>query len=137
MKEKKRKSIISIGIISLLTIFVILLLTSFSLLIFSGAGTDYELSQKAADATTAYYAADALAEEKLMEIHDLWLSSEGDDLKTALQNDDYTVSETENSGHLVYFELDVNDDKKLIVELYLPFDKEENIKRTKWQSSPR
>ncbi len=136
MKEKKRKSVISIGIVSLLTIFVILLLTSFSLLIFSGAQTDSKLSLRAKESTLSFYEADALAEQTLMQLHEIYLSESEQTLKSAFESEGFTVSGADENGVSVYFELPYGIDKVFIAEIFFPFNNEEDIKRLKWQSLP-
>ena len=56
------------GTSSILMIFVVLCLTVFGVLSFSTASADQRLTDKALDGVTAYYAADALAEEALAQI---------------------------------------------------------------------
>ncbi len=136
MKEKKRKSVISIGIVSLLTIFVILLLTSFSLLIFSGASTDSRLSLRAQNATTNFYEADAKAEELLMQLHTIYLSESENTLQSAFESEGFAAQKSDENGVEVFFELPCGEDKIFTAHIFFPYNKNEEIKRIKWQTSP-
>ncbi len=138
MKEEKRQAIISIGVVSLLTIFVILLITSFSLLILSGAKADYKLSERAANATSAFYKADALAEETLMSLYEIWLLNDESTLAAAFAKENFTVATPESeNGLIVSYEIEIDEDKIFLAQIFFPFDKQDNIQRLKWQSSPK
>lgn len=62
---KRVQSGMSVGGSSILLIFVLLSLTTFAALSLVSANADYKLSDKNAQATQAYYTADAAAEETL------------------------------------------------------------------------
>ncbi|HEX3038224.1 MAG TPA: hypothetical protein VHO94_04435 [Oscillospiraceae bacterium] len=67
MKQKNELHL-SVGTSSILMIFVVLCLTTFGVLSYVTANADYKLSQKNADAVTAYYKADTKANELLKTI---------------------------------------------------------------------
>ena len=66
--ERKLKMGIGIGGPSIIMNFVILCLTTLGALSLMTANADWKLTQKAAEAATAYYAADSEAEETLASI---------------------------------------------------------------------
>ncbi len=68
MAGKKINTGISVGSSSILVIFVVLCLTTFATLSLVSANADYRLTLRVADETADYYAADAQAEELLMQI---------------------------------------------------------------------
>lgn len=70
MKEKQRLSI-GTGVPSILMIFVVLCLTTFGVLSFSSSRADLNLTKKNAIQVEAYYTADGVAQEILMEIDGL------------------------------------------------------------------
>lgn len=59
---------IGLGITSVLTVFVALCVTIFAALSFFSARADRDLSDKAAETTTEYYAADSKAEEAVADL---------------------------------------------------------------------
>ncbi len=66
--NKAQSSVVSIGVVSLITVFAVLLLASFSLLILSSSRQDKELSLRTAQTVTDYYIADATAEETIAKV---------------------------------------------------------------------
>ena len=56
------------GSVSLILVFAVLCLTIFALLTVSSAKSEYDLSHKTADSVTAYYQADAMAENIFAQI---------------------------------------------------------------------
>lgn len=67
MKQKK-DTFINIGFSSIIMVFIMICLVTFATLSVLTAHSDYRLSQKVADKTTAYYAADAIARDTLAKI---------------------------------------------------------------------
>lgn len=67
MKQKK-DSFINIGFSSIIMVFIMICLVTFATLSVLTAHSDYQLSKKASDKTTAYYAADSIAREELAAI---------------------------------------------------------------------
>ncbi len=63
--ERKFKMGVGIGGPSIIMIFVILCLATLGALSLTTANADWKLTEKAADAVTAYYSADSKAEEAL------------------------------------------------------------------------
>lgn len=80
MKTKKGPaSFINIGFSSIVMVFIMICLVTFASLSVLTAHSDYRLSQKVADKTTAYYNADAIAREMLENVdatlYELYLNS--------------------------------------------------------------
>jgi hypothetical protein len=67
-KKEKNEFHLTVGTSSILMIFVVLCLTTFGVLSFVTANADYKLSNKNAEAVTAYYQADSKANELLKTI---------------------------------------------------------------------
>ena len=67
MKQQKA-SFINIGFSSIVMVFIMICLVTFATLSVLTAHSDYRLSQKVADKTTAYYVADAVAREAMAAI---------------------------------------------------------------------
>jgi len=65
---RRRRPVVSIGIVSLITVFSILILAVFTVLSLSGSRSDSVLSDTAARAVSDYYAAEAQAEQRLQEL---------------------------------------------------------------------
>lgn len=63
--KKNRASFINIGFSSIVMVFIMICLVTFATLSVLTAHSDYRLSQKMADKTTAYYKADAIARDML------------------------------------------------------------------------
>lgn len=61
--KKNRSSFINIGFSSIVMVFIMICLVTFATLSVLTAHSDYRLSQKMADKTTAYYNADAIARD--------------------------------------------------------------------------
>lgn len=62
-ENQNQTSLIGIGIPTILTILLVVILTIFSVLTFSAAQADWQFSQKNAQTVSAYYEADAKAEQ--------------------------------------------------------------------------
>lgn len=61
--KKNKSSFINIGFSSIVMVFIMICLVTFATLSVLTAHSDYRLSQKMADKTTAYYHADAIARD--------------------------------------------------------------------------
>ncbi len=134
MNSKKHTST-SLGITSLITFFTILILVSFSLLVTTTARNDSQLSIRAADSVTEYYAADYLAEEKLMQLHNLVLQTPNENLIKVLEDNGYTVSQPSSSNEiLVEYSVVVNDKKDLLVEIMIDLNHVGSLNRVSWQT---
>jgi hypothetical protein len=66
--NKKKQGFIHIGFSSILMVFTMLCLVTFATLSLITANSDYRLSKKAADKTTAYYQADTAAKNYLLQL---------------------------------------------------------------------
>ncbi len=135
MNNLQGRSPISIGIVSLITVFCIVMLTSFAVLIITGARTDSGLSDLAADSVTEYYVADAIAEERFMQIYNLRAATAYDELPGVLTDSGYTVAQ-EDDRLIVGYSVPINDIKILNVELGIPPDTSDAISRLVWQATP-
>ncbi len=109
----KKQSVISTGIVSLITFFTILILTSFTVLITASALNDRQLSDKTAESIKAYYEADAQAQEMLMELHTAYKN--GLDIVTQSDTFRYRPDITGN-GTVIEYEVPIDDNKILEVQ---------------------
>lgn len=123
--RKKQTGGINVGTSSILVTFVLLCLVTFAALSFLSANSDYRLSKQAAERTTRFYAADALAEEKLADIESRLkevlasVSSEDDyydSIPSAFEGDDFLQVNTEDTTTISY-EIPVSDSQNLQVLL--------------------
>ena len=132
-----RKTGVSAGLLSLLSAFVVLALAAFAVLSFASARADYDLTERAAQAVTEYYAADGQAEENYAELVGL-LSAP--DWESALQSAGYAY---EKAGQtcLISYEIQINKQKYLAVRLSVPLDEQGTpsgtLERIGWQAVPR
>ncbi len=164
MNSVAGRSPISIGIISLITVFSVVMLTSFAVLIITGAQTDSRLADLAAESVTEYYIADAIAEENRQKVYEIWQSSDAQTLETSLtaagfeiitdepeeeatpqdaeteqpsdELEQATAEETEQSPLIVGYSVPINDIKNLVVQLELPTDKQDSMKKLSWKATP-
>ncbi len=138
--KKKQSSVISTGVVSLITVFAVLLLASFSLLILSNSRTDSRLSTQTSQAVTNYYIADATAEETIAHLDTLRQSSSDDfeQLGNTLEQNGYTLVTTDGyssyNGIVVTFAITIDEHKTLNVDVGLPQDKGKSIERLRWQT---
>ncbi len=143
----KNRSVITIGLASLITFFTMLLLTSFSTLIVSSARNDLELSKKTAQSVEVYYQADYLAEHKLSELANsrtLFFESEMSEQNTdqplsyglskMIDDHGFSVTDITNDGVVVVYDISINDDKILAVEIFVPSDITKPLVRHSWQA---
>lgn len=143
----KRGAGINVGGASILVIFIILCLTTFATLSLVSANADLRLTEKAAKATTEYYAADTRAEETLALIdamlQDRRLLAAGPEayasaviggLPSAAPN---VSVEPPGDGFLtVHFSEPINENQELAVTLRIPTDPAgsgSRLVRTGWQ----
>lgn len=77
--KKNKSSFINIGFSSIVMVFIMICLVTFATLSVLTAHSDYRLSKKMADKTTAYYAADTIARDMLEtvdnKLYDIYLTS--------------------------------------------------------------
>lgn len=107
--SKNKQYGMNIGSSSILLIFIILCLVSFAALSLSSAVADQNLTQKAADKTSAYYEACNIAEQKLSKI-DTTLSS----LYASTQSEEEYFSQTNRE---LSFSVSISDSQTLQVEI--------------------
>ncbi len=140
-KSKKSTSVVSTGVTSLITVFAVLLLSSFSLLILSNSRTDTELSQRTAQAVTNYYLADAIAEEEISELVALRNNSKNynfSQFQFIVISSGFVIANTQEynnyEGFVVTFNVDIDENKMLVVDVGLPESGSIPIERLKWQT---
>ncbi len=130
------KSVVSIGIVSLITFFTVLLLVTFSVLIIVGARSDAQLSKQAAAAVTNYYIADGKAEQRLEMIHNTYLEEQATgDLTPALKAIGVNVVETTAEGVVVDYTISIDTNRELYCKIFIPADAPENMVRQNWQTT--
>lgn len=116
MRRENNNMGISVGSSSILAIFVVLCLTTFATLSLVSARADYKLTQKTAQATSEYYAADLKAEELLQELHKAL--GEPDSWREQLLLLDTAISYQQSDASLIFrYNIAVNSHKTLHVEL--------------------
>lgn len=127
--RKKQTGGINVGTSSILVTFVLLCLVTFAALSFLSANSDYRLSKQAAERTTRFYAADALAEEKLADIESRLkevlasVSSEDDyydGIPSAFEGDESLQVNSEDITTISY-EIPVSDSQNLQVLLSVKY----------------
>ena len=150
--NKQRKGLIHIGFSSILMVFTMLCLVTFATLSLITANSDYRLSLKVAEKTTAYYAADTAARNYLQQL-DLALAdlyAECNDRQTFLEKAAVLIPELETEDKLTAglpvsaddsltgtFQVTINDVQKLYVTLELLYPEhpgDEFYKVTQWQT---
>ncbi len=139
--NNKRQSVISLGVVSLVTVFAILLLTSFSILILSNSTSDSYLSQKTSKSVSDYYAAESSAEIVIANIDKIRQTNTFNDLfelKTLIENEGYKISSEiqfeDYNGVVVEFEQTVDDNKYIKIAVGFGIDKNEDVDRFIWQT---
>ncbi len=134
MNSSKHSST-SLGVTSLITFFTILVLVSFSLLVTSTARNDAQLSDRASASVTEYYAADVIAEEKLMQLHTLLISTQSEDLASVLSENSFNVVQDDDyNGMVIEYTISINDKKDLKVKIGFNVNQPEIIERLSWQT---
>lgn len=145
---KKQRGYANIGFSSILTIFLTICLVTFAALSILTANSDYKLTQKVAEKTTAYYDADSIAQQILADIDsnllllyqnsaskeqyfesvvtDAWSTPE-----LVLQQDagtllDYTVSSTSNEDATITFHIPISETQNLEVMLQVIYPERDN-----------
>ena len=126
MTEAKRSKGVHIGTSSILVIFILLSLVTFASLSFLSARSDYLLSQKIADRTSAYYEADTKAAYYLANVEGILskqyaLYDNQKDYEAALKdmfsdNDAFTI-DTTASPAIISYTMAISDTQNLYVEL--------------------
>jgi len=117
----------TMGVTSIIAILVILVLIVFAALSVTTAKADLNLSEKTAEATTAFYKADTLAEEKVAEVATAAKGGAGWEKKLGA---DYSVSASDGAT-VVTYEVPIDENKALSVRLKVATDG--SIARELWQ----
>ncbi len=139
---EKKRSVVTIGLASLITFFTMLLLTSFSTLIVSSARSDLNLSNKTAVSISNYYDADYLAEKTVQDISELragYLQAETFDefdpksFETFYKQNGYTVSNSQDDAIVVEFKIEIDNKKIINAAIEVPFDISKPLVRLSWQ----
>lgn len=111
---RRKRPVVSIGIVSLITVFSILILAVFSVLSLSGSRSDNELSVTAAHAVSNYYAAEAQAEQKLQELSVIATDDTGIPLWDRLEAAGFEIEkDTYYHGTIMVYNTPV-DDRRMI-----------------------
>ena len=150
--NKRRKTSTSIGFSSIMVIFITICLVTFATLSVLTANSDYRLSKKTEEKTTAYYEADANAQNMLHEIDQalvsLYKASTDEqtyfenittnitffELPTGVQN--FSIS-SETVPPTISYEVVISDIQILYVTLEVQYPLEGNdgfYKITQWQT---
>ncbi len=141
---EKKRSVVTIGLASLITFFTMLLLTSFSTLIVSSARSDLNLSNKTAVSISNYYDADYLAEKTLQEISELraeYLEDEtneefnSESFEAFYRQNGYAVSSNQDNPQavVVEFETEIDNKKIILATIEVPHDISKPLVRLSWQ----
>jgi flagellar basal body-associated protein FliL len=109
--SKKGKFGATMGVTSIIAILVILVLVVFAALSYTTSKADYSLSKKTAEVTTAYYEADARAEERTAE-----------------------AARSAQPGTRISFTEKIDETQELQVTLLISEDGK--VSRLKWQVAP-
>lgn len=127
MNTSKKRSIFSIGATTIVLIFVLLCLLTFSVLSLVSAQANMRMSQKSADHTTAYYAAENTANEILSEvvqcIQKHLNSTNAEEFYTAVRSElEGTHGITFPESKQLTWQVPVNENQSLHVTLALSFE---------------
>lgn len=124
IKKKENRGFSNFGFSTILLSFVMICVVTFSALALVTANSDYRLSKKVAEKTSAYYAAQELAYEKLMALDELFIScysaSTGDDAyfgRIEAHSKDYGTFLATADGYYLLFEEPIAEDQHLSVKL--------------------
>jgi hypothetical protein len=134
-RKPKSRSAVGIGLTTLVTVMVIVLLTTFSVLTLVSAHSDLNLTTKALQATSDYYAADTEAEQWLATL-DATIQRSWDEagLNALDANGYHYVLDTEGEGCLVTQTFAIGSNRQLSVEIAV--SGEGDLTVIKWQSGP-
>jgi hypothetical protein len=117
----------TMGVTSIIAILVVLVLIVFASLAIMTSKADLNLSERTADMTTEYYAADSLAEDKLAEVAEAAGSGAGWRDKLGAE---YTVAD-EDGRTVVSYDVPIDENKALSVKLGVAANGD--ISRELWQ----
>ncbi len=137
MNNKPQQMGVPIGISLLLVVFVLLALITFATLSYVSSDVDNAFSRNVANATTAYYMADSIAQTTLKSVHDTVqeasAASESDEeLFSELQKElhGYDVRMQDAKIYISYL-TEVNDNESILSEIEV--GESGSYKVTKWQ----
>ena len=120
------------GVTSIIAILVILVLIVFSALSITTAKADLSLSEKTADATSDFYAADTRAEERLAQIASEIETGAG--WQGRLADVGYTVDAEAQNGFRISYDIEIGSSRILHVEIVVNADG--HILRDVWLVQP-
>jgi hypothetical protein len=135
MAQQRKRSVMGVGVTTLVTIMVVLLLTVFAVLTLASARADEHLSQMAANATNEYYAADGEATHWFAGLIDVVEANGNDDNATALGDAGYTIRNGENDSLLVSNVFEMGSNRQLTVTVHV--DRYGGCNITQWQTSAK
>lgn len=139
--NKKKNTAMSIGFPSIIMVFIMICLVTFAALSLLTANSDYRLSQKMADKTSAYYEADALAQNVTYQIDQALASlyTECNDAASFYNsiNTDFSINEIpegvydfsvncENEVPTISYKVIISDVQTLHVSLEVNYPKNES-----------
>ena len=138
-----KKSFISIGTASIVLIFVLLCLLTFAVLSLVSARANLRLSQKSADRTTDYYAAENAANDILLTLEDIidsCLKDGGDRslLSRVLDEAEMAGLDVSEADGVLRYDVPLGEDQTLAVELLLsetPFPNGKYYEITAWNTA--
>lgn len=134
--KRKRDSFINVGFSSIIMVFIMICLVTFATLSVLTAHSDYQLSQKSANKTIAYYEADAAARSIMAaidkELFSLYQSStsstdyyaqiSSEDFLKELQHNTLTIAiEQTNTVPILTYQVDISDVQTLHVTLRIQY----------------
>jgi hypothetical protein len=117
----------TMGVTSIIAILVVLVLIVFAALSITTSKADLNLSERTAEMTTEYYAADSAAEEKVAEVTEA--VKDGDGWRDKL-GDEYSVTE-EDGRTVVRYDVTIDENKALSVRLGVAANGD--VSRELWQ----
>lgn len=126
MNKKNEFSIMSIGLITLVTIFIVLTMAIFSALSLTTSLNHSSRSSQYSQHVSEYYAANNKAEEVIAKIEDILNESEATTFINALENEGITLTNSSYS-----FIEEINDSQSLAVTVEITYP---SYKITQWQT---
>lgn len=152
--NKKKRTTLNIGFASILTVFITICLVTLSALSVLTANSDYRLSKKTAEKTTAYYEADTIARKAICSIdhvlYDLYADSTdistcfdtltAETLSSSLPKEisNLTITESMDTGEtLISYEVTISEVQTLCVSLEVSYPDSADdsfLTITRWQS---
>lgn len=143
-KKKESHSFINFGFSTILLFFVMICVITFSVLSFTTSYSDYKLSKKVADKTSAYYDTQELLYERLLSLdYFLWEKYQSASNETEYYKQleerllDYGTITTSESGMAFSFQESISDGNYLAVTLLLSYPKKDTdtfYKILEWKS---